>query len=49
MKCIWSLISIKHLWLLYGGGDKELVSYADAEDKYVMSGYAFLVDGGVVS
>ena len=45
---------MKTLRLLYGGGEKELIGYADAdgsmaEDRRATSGYAFLVDGGAVS
>ena len=48
------LLGTKTLRLLYGGGEKELIGYADAdgsmaEDWRTMSGYAFLVDGGAVS
>ena len=43
-----------NLWLTYGNSVKELEGYADvdgsmAEDHKVISGYAFLVDGGAVS
>ena len=39
---------------MYGGGEKELVGFADAdrsmaEDWHVMLGYVFLVDSGAVS
>ena len=48
------LIGLKDLWLSYGGGEKELVGFADAdgsmtEDQHMTSGYVFLVDGGAVS
>ena len=48
------LLGTKTLRLLYGGGEKELIGYADAdgsmaEDRRATSGYAFLVDGGAVS
>ncbi|KAF5378500.1 hypothetical protein D9615_007118 [Tricholomella constricta] len=42
------------LWLVYGGNQKELVGYADAdgsmaEDRHAISGYAFIIYGGAVS
>ena len=48
------LLGTKTLRLSYGGGEKELIGYADAdgsmaEDRRATSGYAFLVDGGAVS
>lgn len=55
MKYIYQyLISLKDIWLWYGGGVKELVGFADAngnmaEGQYMRSDYAFLVDGGAVS
>ncbi|KAF4621852.1 hypothetical protein D9613_012077 [Agrocybe pediades] len=44
----------KELWLSYGGTEKELTGYADAdgnmaEDRHAISGYAFLLHGGAVS
>ena len=44
----------KNLWLTYGGGKKEVIGYADAdgsmaEDRHVISGYTFLLNGGAVS
>jgi len=44
----------KGLWLSYGGQQKELKGYADAdgsmaEDRHAISGYAFLFHGGAVS
>ena len=44
----------KELWLSYGGEEKELRGYADAdgsmaEDRHAISGYAFLLHGGAVS
>ena len=44
----------RDLWLTYGGVAKALVGYADAdgsmsEDRKVISGYAFLVNGGAIS
>ena len=41
-------------WLTYGGQQKELRGYADAdgsmaEDRHAISGYAFLLNGGAVS
>jgi hypothetical protein len=44
----------KELWLSYGGQQKELRGYADAdgsmaEDRHAISGYAFLLHGGAVS
>jgi hypothetical protein len=42
------------LWLSYGGKEKDLEGYADAdgsmmEDRRAMSGYAFIINGGAVS
>ncbi|OJT15351.1 Retrovirus-related Pol polyprotein from transposon TNT 1-94, partial [Trametes pubescens] len=44
----------KHLKLMYGTSDFDLVGYSDAdgsmhEDRKAISGYAFLIDGGAVS
>ena len=44
----------RELWLAYGGKDKELKGYADAdgsmaEDRKAISGYAFIINGGAVS
>src|SRR6266511_3471556 len=44
----------KELWLSYGGQQKKLEGYADAdgsmaEDRRAISGYAFIVNGGTVS
>ena len=44
----------KDLWLSYGGQQKELTGYADAdgnmaEDRHAISGYAFILHGGAVS
>ena len=44
----------KEFWLTYGGQQKELKWYADAdgsmaEDRHAISGYAFLLRGGAVS
>ena len=44
----------RELWLSYGGTTKELTGYVDAdgnmaEDRHAISGYAFLLHGGVVS
>jgi hypothetical protein len=44
----------KELWLTYGGEQRELVGFADAdgsmaEDRKAISGYAFLLNGGAVS
>jgi hypothetical protein len=44
----------KEFWLTYGGQQKELKGYADAdgsmaEDRHAISGYAFLLHGGAVS
>jgi len=44
----------KGLWLSYGGQQKKLEGYADAdgsmaEDRWAISGYAFIVNGGTVS
>jgi hypothetical protein len=40
-------------WLVYGDESKELTGYADAdgnmnEDRYAISGYAFILNGGGV-
>jgi len=48
------LLRTKNLQLTYGGGEKELARYTDAdgsimEDRRAISGYAFLIDGGAVS
>ena len=48
------LLSLKDLWLMYGGEMKVLVEYADvdgsmAKDQCTISGYTFIVDGGAVS
>ena len=48
------LTGTRKLWLTFGGIEKELVGYADAdgsmnEDRHALSGYVFLVDGGAVS
>jgi len=42
------------LWLSYGGQQKELQGYADAdgsmvEDRWTISGYTFIINGGTVS
>ena len=44
----------KDLWLSYGGQQKDLVGYVDAdgnmaEDRHAISGYAFILNGGAVS
>jgi len=44
----------KDFWLTYGGPQKELKGYADADgsmakDRHAISGYAFLFHGGAVS
>ena len=44
----------KEFWLTYGGPQKELKGYADAdgsmaEDRHAISGYTFLLHGGAVS
>ena len=44
----------KEFWLTYGGQQKELRGFADAdgsmaEDRHAISGYAFLLHGGAVS
>ncbi|PPQ83632.1 hypothetical protein CVT26_000950 [Gymnopilus dilepis] len=44
----------KDLWLSFGGKEKELAGYADAdgsmaEDRHAISGYAFMLHGGAVS
>ena len=48
------LLGTKDLRLTYGGVEKALVGYTDAdgsmdEDRKAISGYAFLIDGGAVS
>jgi len=48
------LLGMKDLRLTYGGAPSALVGYADAdgsmaEDRKAISGYAFLIDGGIVS
>ena len=48
------LTGTRELWLTFGGIEKELVGYADAdgsmnEDRHALLGYVFLVDGGAVS
>jgi Reverse transcriptase (RNA-dependent DNA polymerase)/gag-polypeptide of LTR copia-type/Integrase core domain/GAG-pre-integrase domain/Zinc knuckle len=48
------LIGTKDMWLTYGGEERVLVGYVDAdgsmaEDRHAISGYAFLIDGGAVS
>ena len=47
------LSGTKELWLGYGERTKELQGYADVdgsmnEDRKVISGYAFLINGGAV-
>lgn len=44
----------RELWLAYGGNEKDLLGYADAdgsmaEDRHAISGYAFILHGGAVS
>jgi len=44
----------KELWLGYGAKTKVLQGYADAdgsmgEDQKVISGYAFMINGGAIS
>ena len=48
------LKATRDLWLTYGGAERKLVGYADAdgsmaEDRRAVSGYAFIFDGGAVS
>ena len=48
------LLGTKDLRLTYGGVEKALVGYTDAdgsmdEDRKAISGYAFLIDGGAIS
>lgn len=48
------LISMKELWLGYGGEVRELVGYSDtdgsmAEDRKAVSGYTFIINGRAVS
>lgn len=50
MKRVYRFIT---LWLLFGGIEKELVMYANAdrsmnEDRHALLGHVFLVDGGAV-
>ena len=44
----------KEFWLSYGGEQRDLKGYADAdgsmaEDRHAISGYALLIDGGAIS
>ena len=44
----------KDLWLSYGGQQKDLVGYVDAdgnmaEDRHAISGYAFILNGSAIS
>lgn len=44
----------KDWWLVYGGKPQELEGFVDAdgnsnEDRFAITGYAFLIDGGAVS
>ena len=48
------LKGMKDLWLSYGGKEKELMGYADAdgnmaEDHHAISGYAFTLHSGAIS
>ena len=48
------LKGMHELWLSYGRIIRELTGFADAdrnmaEDRHAISGYAFLLQGGVVS
>ncbi|THH07673.1 hypothetical protein EW146_g9242 [Bondarzewia mesenterica] len=48
------LKAMRDLWLSYGGEEKEMVGYADADESMVedckaVSGYAFIIDGGAIS
>ena len=50
----WYLKGTRELWLAYGGNEKDLLGYADAdgsmaEDRHAISGYAFILHGGAVS
>ncbi|THH06247.1 hypothetical protein EW146_g9671 [Bondarzewia mesenterica] len=55
IKCIFQYLKGMHdLWLTYGGMERKLVGYADAdgsmaEDRKAVSGYAFIIDGGAMS
>jgi hypothetical protein len=55
VKCIYCYLSgMRDLWLSYGETQWTLKGFADmdgsmAEDRRAISGYAFLIDGGVVS
>ena len=55
IKCVFCYLKgMKELWLSYGGEEKKLVGYADAdgnmaEDRHAILGYAFLIHGGAVS
>jgi hypothetical protein len=44
----------RDLWLTYGGAERNLIGYADAdgnmaEDRHAVTGYAFILNGGAVS
>jgi hypothetical protein len=48
------LKGMRELWLAYGGDERELLGYADAdrsmaEDRHAISGCAFILHGGAVS
>ena len=48
------LKGMKEFWLTYGGQQKDLRGYANAdgsmaEDRHASSGYAFLLNGGAIS
>jgi hypothetical protein len=50
----WYLKGMRDLWLSFGHAKIDLAEYADAdgsmaEDRHAISGYAFIVHGGVIS
>jgi hypothetical protein len=55
VKCIFRYLKgTSDLWLMFGGSGGELTGFADAdgnmaEDRHAISGYAFILHGGVVS
>ena len=42
----WYLISLKDLWLSYGGGEKELVGFADADGSMAVDDVRICILGG---
>ena len=55
VKCIFRYLKgTRELWLAYGGNEKDLLGYADAdgsmaEDRHAISRYTFILHGGAVS